>query len=149
MFVKSVLLRTDHARTDQDQAKTRPLICVAGFIHDVSDFLDEHPGGPHLLTKNIGRDATTAFFGGVYDHSNAAHNVCSSSLCVSRICTDGFVYSASCHEAGRCLAWWCSSRSRGERHSTQPTSAHRSLQRGSIGMNYILLVLHLLGVSVI
>jgi cytochrome b involved in lipid metabolism len=28
-----------------------------------------------LLTKNVGRDATTAFFGGVYDHSNAAHNV--------------------------------------------------------------------------
>lgn len=23
----------------------------------------------------IGKDATTAFFGGVYDHSNAAHNV--------------------------------------------------------------------------
>lgn len=58
-----------------EQAKTRPLICIAGFIHDVSDFLDEHPGGRHLLTKNIGRDATTAFFGGVYDHSNAAHNV--------------------------------------------------------------------------
>ena len=60
---------------DQAQAKTRPLICIAGFIHDVSDFLDEHPGGRHLLTKHIGRDATTAFFGGVYDHSNAAHNV--------------------------------------------------------------------------
>jgi stearoyl-CoA desaturase (delta-9 desaturase) len=25
--------------------------------------------------KNIGKDATTAFFGGIYDHSNAAHNV--------------------------------------------------------------------------
>jgi len=60
---------------DQEQAKSRPLICVGGFIHDVADFLDEHPGGRHLLTKNIGRDATTAFFGGVYDHSNAAHNV--------------------------------------------------------------------------
>lgn len=60
---------------DQEQAKSRPLICVGGFIHDVTDFLDEHPGGRHLLTKNIGRDATTAFFGGVYDHSNAAHNV--------------------------------------------------------------------------
>jgi stearoyl-CoA desaturase (delta-9 desaturase) len=58
-----------------EQAKTRPLICIAGFIHDVSDFLDDHPGGRHFLTKNIGRDATTAFFGGVYDHSNAAHNV--------------------------------------------------------------------------
>jgi stearoyl-CoA desaturase (delta-9 desaturase) len=37
--------------------------------------MDEHPGGRHLLKKNIGKDATTAFFGGVYDHSNAAHNV--------------------------------------------------------------------------
>ncbi|KAG2152664.1 uncharacterized protein EDB93DRAFT_1327608 [Suillus bovinus] len=58
-----------------EQAKTRPVICIAGFIHDVSDFLDDHPGGRHLLTKHIGRDATTAFFGGVYDHSNAAHNL--------------------------------------------------------------------------
>ncbi|KAF7972781.1 hypothetical protein HWV62_42279 [Athelia sp. TMB] len=58
-----------------EQAKSRPLIVVAGFIHDVSDFLDEHPGGRHLLTKSIGKDATTAFFGGVYDHSNAAHNL--------------------------------------------------------------------------
>ena len=59
----------------------RPLIVIAGFIHDVSDFLEEHPGGRHLLVKYIGRDATTAFFGGVYDHSNAAHNVCAS-LCI-------------------------------------------------------------------
>ena len=59
----------------QEQSKKRPLILVAGFIHDVSPFMDEHPGGRHLLAKNIGRDATTAFFGGVYDHSNAAHNV--------------------------------------------------------------------------
>jgi len=59
----------------QEQAKTRALIVVGGFIHDVSSFLDEHPGGRHLLAKNIGKDATTAFFGGVYDHSNAAHNL--------------------------------------------------------------------------
>lgn len=62
----------------REQAKTRPLIVIAGFIHDVSDFLDEHPGGRHFLVKNIGKDATTAFFGGIYDHSNAAHNVCRS-----------------------------------------------------------------------
>jgi cytochrome b involved in lipid metabolism len=30
------------------------------------------------LIKMFGKDATTAFFGGVYDHSNAAHNVSSS-----------------------------------------------------------------------
>ncbi|KAH8116099.1 delta 9-fatty acid desaturase protein [Phellopilus nigrolimitatus] len=57
------------------QAEKRPLIVVAGFIHDMTSFMDQHPGGRHLLAKNIGRDATTAFFGGVYDHSNAAHNL--------------------------------------------------------------------------
>ncbi|KAI0790362.1 delta9-fatty acid desaturase [Abortiporus biennis] len=61
----------------EEQSAKRPLIVVAGFIHDVADFLDEHPGGRHLLTKFIGKDATTAFFGGVYDHSNAAHNLLS------------------------------------------------------------------------
>lgn len=61
--------------SDREQSLKRPLIVIAGFIHDVSDFIDEHPGGAHLLVKNIGKDATTAFFGGVYDHSNAAHNV--------------------------------------------------------------------------
>jgi stearoyl-CoA desaturase (delta-9 desaturase) len=50
-------------------------VLITGFIHDVSAFLDEHPGGRHLLAKYVGRDATTAFFGGVYEHSNAAHNV--------------------------------------------------------------------------
>ncbi|TIB93142.1 hypothetical protein E3Q19_01461 [Wallemia mellicola] len=59
----------------QEQAKERPLILIHGFIHDVSSFMDEHPGGKHLLSKQIGKDATTAFFGGVYDHSNAAHNL--------------------------------------------------------------------------
>nr|AEZ65020.1 delta 9-fatty acid desaturase [Cunninghamella echinulata] len=61
----------------QEQSSKRPLIIVAGFIHDVSDFIDEHPGGRHLIIKYIGKDATPAFFGGVYDHSNAAHNLLS------------------------------------------------------------------------
>ena len=60
---------------DQQQCSKRPLILIAGFIHDVGKFIEEHPGGAHLITKFIGKDATTAFFGGVYDHSNAAHNL--------------------------------------------------------------------------
>ncbi|KAG8961516.1 hypothetical protein FRC00_012036 [Tulasnella sp. 408] len=59
----------------QEQAKARPLVLISGFIHDVSAFMNEHPGGVHLIKKNLGKDATTAFFGGVYDHSNAAHNL--------------------------------------------------------------------------
>jgi len=62
-------------RSVQEQSSKRSLIVIAGFIHDVSGFIDEHPGGSHLIIKMIGKDATTAFFGGVYDHSNAAHNV--------------------------------------------------------------------------
>ena len=59
----------------QQQAEKRPLVIIAGFIHDVGSFMDEHPGGRYHIARMIGKDATTAFFGGVYDHSNAAHNV--------------------------------------------------------------------------
>lgn len=37
--------------------------------------MDQHPGGREFLAKAIGTDATTAFFGGTYEHSHAAHNV--------------------------------------------------------------------------
>ncbi|KAK0506400.1 delta 9-fatty acid desaturase protein [Armillaria luteobubalina] len=65
----------------QTQSQKRPLILISGFIHDVSTFMNEHPGGAHLLVKFVGKDATTAFLGGVYDHSNAAHN----SLAMKRV----------------------------------------------------------------
>lgn len=82
--------------TVQEESKTRPLLLVcrsyfllvignsndngltrqvSGFIHDVSSFVDQHPGGAAYLTRNTGKDMTAPFFGGVYRHSNAAHNV--------------------------------------------------------------------------
>ncbi|WWD00652.1 hypothetical protein V866_007587 [Kwoniella sp. B9012] len=57
------------------ESKERALLAVHGFIHDCSSFIEDHPGGAHLIKRAIGTDATTAFFGGVYDHSNAAHNM--------------------------------------------------------------------------
>lgn len=57
------------------QSKERPLIVVHGFVHDLSGF--EHPGGAELLASRFGTDATDAFEGGVYEHSNAAHNLLS------------------------------------------------------------------------
>ncbi|KAJ9093760.1 hypothetical protein QFC19_008199 [Naganishia cerealis] len=57
-----------------EESKTRELMVIHGFIHDVSTFINDHPGGAHLLKRAIGTDASVAFFGGVYDHSNAAHN---------------------------------------------------------------------------
>ncbi|TFY65973.1 hypothetical protein EVG20_g5120 [Dentipellis fragilis] len=59
----------------QARAASHPLILVSGFIHDASHFLDDHPGGRALLMSYRGKDATPAFFGGVYNHSNAAHNL--------------------------------------------------------------------------
>ncbi|KAG6864491.1 hypothetical protein C0991_009172 [Blastosporella zonata] len=61
--------------TFQEESKNIPLILVSGFIHDVSSFVDGHPGGRDLLLNNSGKDMTPAFFGGVYAHSNAAHNL--------------------------------------------------------------------------
>lgn len=61
----------------QQASKSRPLILVHGIVHDVGDFVEDHPGGIALIKSGIGKDMTTAFHGGVYDHSNAAHNLLS------------------------------------------------------------------------
>ena len=53
------------------------LIAVAGVIHDVTDLIKDHPGGKALINSAIGKDATAIFNGGVYLHSNAAHNLLS------------------------------------------------------------------------
>ncbi|ATY60390.1 acyl-desaturase [Cordyceps militaris] len=55
----------------------KALVAVAGVIHDVTDFIKEHPGGKALISSAIGKDATAIFNGGVYLHSNAAHNLLS------------------------------------------------------------------------
>lgn len=43
-----------------------PLLCVAGFIYNVESFIIIHPGGPAAIRSYIGKDATTAFNGGMY-----------------------------------------------------------------------------------
>ncbi|KAK7033859.1 acyl-CoA desaturase [Favolaschia claudopus] len=58
-----------------EQSKIRPLVLISGFIHDVSEFTDQHPGGSKYLLASEGKDQTAAFFGGVYKHSHAAHNL--------------------------------------------------------------------------
>jgi stearoyl-CoA desaturase (delta-9 desaturase) len=63
----------------KEQATTegRALVAVAGVVHDVSGFIADHPGGRALIASGIGKDATAMFNGGVYNHSNAAHNLLS------------------------------------------------------------------------
>ncbi|KAF1808167.1 hypothetical protein P152DRAFT_406003 [Eremomyces bilateralis CBS 781.70] len=53
----------------------RALISIAGVVHDISDFAAHHPGGKAMIRSGIAKDATAAFNGGVYRHSNAAHNL--------------------------------------------------------------------------
>lgn len=65
------------AECDPVAGNGRSLVSIAGVIHDVSAFVDEHPGGRTLIRSAIGKDATALFNGGVYEHSNAAHNLLS------------------------------------------------------------------------
>lgn len=59
-----------------EKAKTQKgLVIISGIVHDCTKFFPEHPGGQALLRTSFGKDATLAFNGGVYAHSNAAHNL--------------------------------------------------------------------------
>lgn len=62
----------------EHKSSGRSLIAIGGFIHDVTDFMEEHPGGWGIIKHRLGRDATSAFNAGVYDHSHAAHNLLAS-----------------------------------------------------------------------
>ncbi|PGH16699.1 hypothetical protein AJ79_01572 [Helicocarpus griseus UAMH5409] len=50
-------------------------IVIEGVVHDLAGFVKEHPGGRSLIQSTAGKDATAAFNGGIYDHSNAARNL--------------------------------------------------------------------------
>jgi len=62
---------------EQTKTEGKAWIAVAGVIHDVGNFIKDHPGGKALISAAVGKDATAIFNGGVYDHSNAAHNLLS------------------------------------------------------------------------
>jgi len=51
------------------------LIVIDGYVIDVAEFKTIHPGGSKILGVYMGKDATKAFQGEVYLHSNAAKNL--------------------------------------------------------------------------
>lgn len=55
-------------------------IILFNKVYDVTDFMDEHPGGKAFLKTSIGKDMSIAFDGGIYNHSNAARNLMSQFL---------------------------------------------------------------------
>ncbi|KAF9955781.1 hypothetical protein BGZ70_010124 [Mortierella alpina] len=52
-------------------------ILLEGVVYDVADFMAEHPGGEKYIKMGVSKDMTSAFNGGMYDHSNAARNLLS------------------------------------------------------------------------
>jgi len=63
------------------------LIIVNNLVHDVAQFIPNHPGGEAIIKAYIGKDATAAFNGSVYDHSNGAHNLLGT-LRIGRLVTE-------------------------------------------------------------
>lgn len=55
--------------------KGEMLIIIEGIAYDVSNFIENHPGGQSYLRTSLGKDATTAFNGSVHNHHNAARNL--------------------------------------------------------------------------
>jgi len=90
----------------QEEAKLRSLILIGGYVHDVSSFINQHPGGKHHLEANSGKEMTASFFGGVYTHSHAAHNVCKTFSFWNALESDRFL-SAFVHDACRNPRWRC------------------------------------------
>lgn len=59
----------------QEYIKKKKVLVIEDIVYDVSEFADTHPGGKKILETYIGKDATEAFNGGVYNHSYAARNI--------------------------------------------------------------------------
>ncbi|EGC39055.1 hypothetical protein DICPUDRAFT_52931 [Dictyostelium purpureum] len=56
------------------QKEKKQWLVVENVIYDMIEFASNHPGGKQLIDDYIGKDATRAFNGAVYNHSFAARN---------------------------------------------------------------------------
>jgi stearoyl-CoA desaturase (delta-9 desaturase) len=74
-IAKLPLFTPDEFRMLAASSTDRFLVVVSGIIHDVTPFAHDHPGGVPLMKASHGKDATQAFSGAVYQHSNAAKNL--------------------------------------------------------------------------
>lgn len=70
-------LITPHVFSELAADHTHKLIVIDNIVHDVTAFIDEHPGGKAIIQSYAGKDATLPFRGAVYEHSNGAHNLLS------------------------------------------------------------------------
>lgn len=57
--------RAELARIQQDVVDEKPdakkLIVVDNKVYDITDFINDHPGGPRVILTQVGRDATGTY----------------------------------------------------------------------------------------
>ena len=63
------------AQLDEETKKGSKFIVIDGLVHDMSNFIKEHPGGIKILDRRVGKDATLAFNGIHHSHSRASRNL--------------------------------------------------------------------------
>lgn len=63
------------AQVREAKERGEKLLVLDGFVLDVAEFMESHPGGPGILKSRLGRDCSDDFRGTVYRHTNAAHNL--------------------------------------------------------------------------
>jgi len=74
MPMKEVAYRSS-LRSGEDPEEREYLIVIDDVVYDLQKFIDEHPGGKGFIKAYLGKDASKAFYGGVYKHSMAAQNL--------------------------------------------------------------------------
>eukprot|EP00467_Chlorarachnion_reptans_P007669 CAMPEP_0114523174 /NCGR_PEP_ID=MMETSP0109-20121206/21149_1 /TAXON_ID=29199 /ORGANISM="Chlorarachnion reptans, Strain CCCM449" /LENGTH=812 /DNA_ID=CAMNT_0001704469 /DNA_START=365 /DNA_END=2803 /DNA_ORIENTATION=+ len=70
--VSAMTLQELSTRVERDG---QSLLVVDGWVLDVATFFEEHPGGEMIIQRYLGRDATNAVRGRVYNHSKAAFKI--------------------------------------------------------------------------
>ncbi|KAI9217324.1 fatty acid desaturase-domain-containing protein [Blastocladiella britannica] len=66
----------DRERYTEELKLNPAMLVIDGVAHDVSLFIQDHPGGVGFIRAYMGqKDATAAFNGGVYKHATAARNL--------------------------------------------------------------------------
>ncbi|CCW67971.1 unnamed protein product [Phytomonas sp. Hart1] len=56
---RTFTLQDIHEQLSKD--KNRCLVIINGLVCDLTDFVDEHPGGGDIIIRNNGKDVTSAF----------------------------------------------------------------------------------------
>lgn len=63
------------AQTSSHASQSDCWLIISNKVYDVTPFISQHPGGRSQITSRCGTDVTTAFNGGVYNHSSYARSL--------------------------------------------------------------------------